>query len=229
MILQLIITILFTWVALVFVEDSTLSAQKSAAGSKSGIAGTMATHHPKGWQFTMPRGEPLKGRAVFEKYECYDCHEVRGESFPYPTSDPGPELTQMGPLHPREYFTESVIHPDAWVEKKYRSGNGGSKMLDVNDRMTVQELVDLSAYLASLRPPKLAKSVTAVGKVVAVIPQNREIVIAHEEIKGVMDAMTMGYKVSTASQLAGLTAGDSVTFTLDTEKRLIVKIVKVKE
>jgi len=65
--------------------------------------------------------------------------------------------------------------------------------------------------------------------VVAVIPQNREIVIAHEEIKGVMDAMTMGYKVSTASQLAGLTAGDSVTFTLDTEKRLIVKIVKVKE
>ncbi len=70
---------------------------------------------------------------------------------------------------------------------------------------------------------------TAVGKVVAVIPQNREIVIAHEEIKGVMDAMTMGYKVSTASQLAGLMAGDSVTFTLDTEKRLIVKIVKVKK
>jgi len=65
--------------------------------------------------------------------------------------------------------------------------------------------------------------------VVAVIPQNREIVIAHEEIKGVMDAMTMGYKVSTASQLAGLMAGDSVTFTLDTEKRLIVKIVKVKK
>ena len=42
-------------------------------------------HHHEGWRFTMPKGDPAKGRAVFEKFECYDCHEVRWENFPYPT------------------------------------------------------------------------------------------------------------------------------------------------
>ena len=32
----------------------------------------------------------------------------------------GPELSQMGPLHPLEYFTESVINPSAHAAKKYR-------------------------------------------------------------------------------------------------------------
>ena len=40
-----------------------------------------AHHHPAGWQFTMPKGDPAKGREVFIKYECYFCHEVRGEGF----------------------------------------------------------------------------------------------------------------------------------------------------
>jgi hypothetical protein len=34
---------------------------------------------PKGWKFTWPKGDPVKGRAVFAKLECYSCHEVRGE------------------------------------------------------------------------------------------------------------------------------------------------------
>ena len=67
----------------------------------------------------MPKGDQEKGRQVFEKYVCYVCHEVRGEKFP-PGSAAGPELSQMGPLHPLEYFTESVINPGAQASKKYR-------------------------------------------------------------------------------------------------------------
>ena len=57
----------------------------------------------------MPKGDVTKGRAAFEKFACYVCHEVRGEKFPAaaPGSVLGPELSQMGPLHPLEFFSES--------------------------------------------------------------------------------------------------------------------------
>ena len=70
------------------------------------------THHPKGWRFTMPKGDSTKGKETFRKFECYYCHEVRGEEFPYPTES-APELSQMGPMHPVEFFAESIMHPDA--------------------------------------------------------------------------------------------------------------------
>ncbi|MGE5306169.1 MAG: copper-binding protein [Alphaproteobacteria bacterium] len=187
------------------------------------------THHPQNWRFTMPRGDPAKGRAVFVKFECYFCHEVRGEDFPFAGVDYGPELSQMGSMHPLEYFTESVVNPSAWALKEDRDADGKSRMPDYNDRMTVQELIDLSAYLATLRPPNIGKFVTAVGTIVAVVPRSREVVIAHDEIEGVMDAMTMGYKVSSQSLLKGIKAGDKISFTLDIEKRSVTKIAKLKQ
>lgn len=188
---------------------------------------TLEMHHPKGWQFAMPRGDQEKGREVFEKFACFGCHEVRGEKFP-PGSAAGPELSQMGPMHPLEYFTESVINPNAHAAKKYRGPDGKSTMPPNNERMSVQELIDLSAYLASLRPKGVPKSVNGEGQIVAVVPQTQELIVEHEEIKGFMDAMTMGYKVSPASLLKTVKAGDRVRFTIDTEKRAITKIEKLK-
>lgn len=186
-------------------------------------------HHPRNWRFTMPVGDPAKGRAAFEKFECYYCHRVNGESFPDPT-DSGPELSQMGPLHPLEYFTESIIHPSAVAGKANRGKDGKSLMSEDHiKKMTLQELIDLSTYIASLKPPVTAKSVRGVGKIVAVVPQTLEVVIDHQEIRGYMDAMIMGYKVATASQLKGLAEGDAVDFTIDTAKRVITKIVKTKK
>ena len=74
----------------------------------------------------------------------------------------------------------------------------------------------------------MAKSVTGVGRVVALVPQNQEVVIDHEEIKGFMDAMTMGYKISSSALLKGVKPGDQVRFTLDTNQRTITKIDKLK-
>ena len=69
---------------------------------RKGHAGEAEMHHPKGWTFTMPKGDPVKGRAVFDKFSCYSCHEVRGEKFPPLDKGQavGPELSQMGPMHP---------------------------------------------------------------------------------------------------------------------------------
>ena len=182
-------------------------------------------HHPRNWRFTMPKGNAANGRAVFEKFACFDCHRIRGESFPEPTYNDGPELSQMGPLHPLEYFTESVLHPDALVPRNLRDRDGKSPMSKEHlDRMTLRELIDLSSYLASLKPPTTAKTVTGVGKVVALVPQSRELVIDHEEIKEFMDAMTMGYKVTSPALLKSLKPGDKIRFTVDTQRREITKI-----
>lgn len=191
-------------------------------------AGEAEMHHPKGWQFAMPKGDPAKGREVFIKFECYFCHEIRGEDIPFAGVDYGPELSQMGSMHPLEYFTESVINPSAWASKQDRGPDGRSKMPTYNDRMTVQELIDLSAYLASLRPKGVPKSVTAQGKLVALVPDHEQIVIEHGAIKDFMEAMTMAYKVSSPSLLKMAKPGDKIRFTIDTEKLVITKLEKLK-
>jgi Cu/Ag efflux protein CusF len=148
---------------------------------------------------------------------------VRGEPFPYP-AESAPELSQMGPLHPVEFFAESIMNPNAVVPKEYRKPDGTSPMTNFTARMTVQELIDVSAYVASLKPKTASKSVSGVGKVIALIPADQQIVLAHEEIKGFMDAMTMGYKVSSSSLLKSVKPGDTVRFTIDTDTHVITTI-----
>lgn len=114
---------------------------------------------PVGWKFSLPKGDPARGREVFVKLECYTCHEVTGEKFPAPTEQAraGPELSQMAPLHDAEYFAEAVINPIATIEKGkgYETVDGSSKMPEFNDHMTAKELIDLVAYLRSLTPAAL--------------------------------------------------------------------------
>lgn len=200
-------------------------ATASKHTAKTGAVQRAHTHHPQGWQFTMPKGDAARGRAVFEKFECSYCHEVRGENFPAPVES-APELSQMGPLHPVEFFAESIIHPDAVVPGKYRDAAGRSPMTDFTEKMTVRELIDVSAYIASLRPKGAPKTVSAPGKIIAVVPEKGEIVIEHGEIKGFMDAMTMGYRVSAPSLLKTLNPGDQVSFTIDTGRNVITRIEK---
>lgn len=111
---------------------------------------------PAGWKFTWPKGDPAKGRQVFAKFECFRCHEVKGEKFPAPSdkAKAGPELAMMGPLHEALYFAEAIINPSAAIEpgKPYAGADGSSKMPSYNDSMLVQEVIDLVAYLSSLKP-----------------------------------------------------------------------------
>jgi sulfur-oxidizing protein SoxX len=88
------------------------------------------------------------------KLECYSCHEVKGEAFPAASGAIGPELSMMAPLHDAEYFAEAIINPSAVIEpgKGYEAEDGTSKMPSYNDIVTVQEVIDLVAYLKALRP-----------------------------------------------------------------------------
>ncbi|MBI2089463.1 MAG: copper-binding protein [Deltaproteobacteria bacterium] len=197
------------------------------AAEKQGQQAAVEMHHPEAWQFRLPKGYPAKGREVYKKFECYSCHEVRGENFPAPEGDAvGPELSQMGPLHPVEYFTESIVNPSVLVEKRYRGPDGKSKMPSFNEDMTVQELIDLSAYLASLKPKEISRTATGEGKVVAVVADSQQVLLEHGEIKGFMGAMTMGYRVESPKLLQGLKPGDRVRFTINTDTSAIIQIVK---
>lgn len=121
---------------------------------------------PKGWRFALPPGNVDAGRKAFVAFECFKCHAVQGEKFPAPKPDQGgvgPDLSGMGPMHPVEYFAEAIIDPNAsaaWrikhhkEEKKgYLGADGKTKMPSYNGAMTVQQLIDLVAYLKSLSAP----------------------------------------------------------------------------
>lgn len=144
-------------------EATSGSAQVPSPGSappasKPKAAAPQPPHGtPSGWTFRWPSGDAARGRQLFAKLECYSCHEVRGETFPAPTGGDqiGPELAAMGPLHPPEYFAEAIVNPSAVIErgKGYAAADGSSKMPSYNDALTVQEAIDLVAYLHQLRPP----------------------------------------------------------------------------
>ena len=72
------------------------------------------------------------------------------------------------------------------------------------------------------------KIVTGEGKVIATVPNARQVVVEHGEIKDFMGAMTMGYRVEPPSLLEGVTAGDQVRFTINVPDKTIVKLEKVK-
>jgi Cu/Ag efflux protein CusF len=74
---------------------------------------------------------------------------------------------------------------------------------------------------------KGAHTVVGEGKVIAVVPASSEIVVTHGEIKGFMDAMTMGYQIAPPSLLKGVQAGDAVRFTIDTQQKAIVNIERL--
>ena len=73
------------------------------------------------------------------------------------------------------------------------------------------------------------QTVVGDGKVIAVVTNTSQIVVEHGEIKGFMDAMTMGYKVDPPSLLERLKPGDEIRFTIDIQKKAIVKIEGLKK
>ncbi len=72
------------------------------------------------------------------------------------------------------------------------------------------------------------QTVMGEGKVIATVPSADQIVVQHGEIKGFMEAMTMGYRVDPPALLEGLKFGDHIRFTIDVQKKTIVKIEKMK-
>ncbi len=121
---------------------------------------------PPGWKFALPAGDPKEGRQVFVKLECHKCHAVQGESFPAAPTQAGPDLTGMGAFHPAGYFAESIVNPNRVivVGEGYTGADGLSTMPNYNDALTVAELIDLVAYLQSLRGGMQHKAMEHTGQ-----------------------------------------------------------------
>jgi uncharacterized cupredoxin-like copper-binding protein len=94
--------------------------------------------------------------------------------------------------------------------------------------MTPGVSVDMSA-MGHGKPAAGSGPFDGKGTVVAVVPESREIVLDHEAIEGLMDAMTMGYPVASEELLKGLNPGDAVKFKIDPAGPKIVAIERLNQ
>ncbi len=71
---------------------------------------------------------------------------------------------------------------------------------------------------AGCGPAPAPEILTGEGIVEKVVVPDRRIVVAHEDIPGFMDAMTMSFEVNKPSLLHTLKPGDHIRFTLERTK-----------
>lgn len=60
-------------------------------------------------------GDAAKGKEVFKKH-CSACHKVQGEGAEY-----APDLTEVATRLTKQKIVESIVHPSAVVEEKYKT------------------------------------------------------------------------------------------------------------
>jgi mono/diheme cytochrome c family protein len=108
---------------------------------------------PEGWKFQLPAGDAATGKTVYEKLECFACHQLSGFQAPQgrATGDTGPNLTGYGKLPP-DYLADSIIVAHSAVAAPgYVVKDGKAGMGNYNHFLTVQELIDLVAFLRSTK------------------------------------------------------------------------------
>ena len=106
--------------------------------------------------FRLPDGDVEAGRAVFTQQRCVACHTVEGTEFSPAQAGPALDIPLGGKvLRVRTYgeLVTAVINPSHDLAKSYleqgASADDESPMADHNSTMTVQELIDLVAFLQS--------------------------------------------------------------------------------
>ena len=143
------------------VSALTISCNKNAEQTTA-HGGASGEHTSPNWKFTLPPGDSVEGKKLFVELECYKCHELTGESFPVIHGGDkgiGPELSQMAETHPREFFAESIVNPNAVIDPQdkelgFLGADGKSRMPTYSDVLTVKQLADLSTYLKSIKNMK---------------------------------------------------------------------------
>lgn len=112
--------------------------------------------------FRLPDGDVAKGKAAFLELKCTKCHTVSGTDLPKPDGKVGPVALGGEVTRIRTYgqLVTMVINPshsfaEGYPEKNV-SENGTSKMPNFNATMTVQQMIDLVAFLQAhykIKPP----------------------------------------------------------------------------
>jgi len=109
---------------------------------------------PRG--FELPDGDPDRGREAFVALRCSSCHEVAGleDELPRPvaTPDTGVELGGLGMREPSDgELVTSIVNPSLHLypagEAERITSGSGSRMGNLNEAMSVQNLIDIVAFL----------------------------------------------------------------------------------
>lgn len=108
---------------------------------------------------TFPVGHAVAGRKAFVDLKCTACHAVPAESgFPVPVSaNPGPPIDARVAGRDVSYLATSIVSPShalsPGIDETVRAQLTGvlSPMGDFSQTMTVRQLVDLHAYLRSVK------------------------------------------------------------------------------
>nr|WP_136249554.1 c-type cytochrome [Ningiella ruwaisensis] len=109
---------------------------------------------PRG--FSLPEGDADRGKSVFIKYQCLSCHSAEG--YEAVIKNMPSELDARVPLGGNSMrvttyaeLVTSIINPSHRISRGFKPINqddsGNSTMRNYNQEMSVQELIDLVAYL----------------------------------------------------------------------------------
>jgi Cu/Ag efflux protein CusF len=131
---------------------------------------------------------------------------------------------------PERLTTKHPANPEAAAPNHVISKTLAYAAADITmagSRMTAEAAKDSAHNRQHEVKLSTAKTVVGEGKIIAVVANNNQVVLEHGPIESFMEAMTMGYPIEPPSLLEGLKAGDRVRFTIDVEKKTIVKIEKL--
>jgi mono/diheme cytochrome c family protein len=113
----------------------------------------------------LPDGDIDAGRETFVRLDCVKCHSVVGE--PLVAQTPGGDVhVQLGGevIHIQTYgqLVTAIVNPKHVVSARYQGklvdADGKSLMPVFNETMTVEELINLVAFLQSryqIKPPPI--------------------------------------------------------------------------
>lgn len=104
----------------------------------------------------LPNGDVVAGERAFAELGCRTCHSIGNEPDPDRGRDAGVVVVLGGTVPHIETHGElvtSIVNPSHGFPRRYAredvTEGGDSKMTNFNQQMTVQQLIDLTAYLQS--------------------------------------------------------------------------------
>ena len=104
--------------------------------------------------FSLPEGNALSGKEAFVYMHCHECHTIAGEELPTLAMADPPYVALGGKVTRVKTYGElvtAIINPSHKLAQGYAAelvtNDGESKMPLYNGYMTVQELIDIVAFL----------------------------------------------------------------------------------
>jgi L-cysteine S-thiosulfotransferase len=105
--------------------------------------------------FHLPDGDAENGRAIFVAMKCHSCHTVDSIEKPFIKWEPAHRFVpnEVGRIKTYSELVTSVINPShrlsAQVKQEWEVDGKLSPMPNYNRDMTVEQMIDLVAFLQS--------------------------------------------------------------------------------